>query len=101
MIQRALFKYISGKGKLPWSVARASFGSNKHNDHHDHKEQKQSIEFTQQPDKNNAGKVFFESITSTIKGIQHVNYIVESDSKITAQDKIGKKKISDLQIQSS
>jgi succinate dehydrogenase (ubiquinone) iron-sulfur subunit len=43
-------------------------------------------------DKNDATSKFFESVTSTLKGITHVNYIVEHDPNLSEADKKGKKR---------
>lgn len=38
-------------------------------------------------DVNDATSVFLESVTSTIKGIQHVNYIEEFDPNLSTEEK--------------
>ena len=43
-------------------------------------------------DRNDATSTFFESVSSTLKGITHVNYIVEHDPNLTEADKAGKKR---------
>lgn len=43
------------------------------------------------PDKNDATTKFFQSVTSTLKGITHVNYIVEHDKNITDEQKANRK----------
>ena len=38
-------------------------------------------------DQNDATSRFFDSVSSTLKGITHVNYIVEHDNNTSAEDK--------------
>jgi succinate dehydrogenase (ubiquinone) iron-sulfur subunit len=43
-------------------------------------------------DRNDATSTFFDSVSSTLKGITHVNYIVEHEPDLTAEEKAGKKR---------
>lgn len=43
-------------------------------------------------DKNDATSNFIESVTSTIKGILHVNYIEEFDPNLSAEEKAKRKR---------
>jgi len=55
-------------------------GAHKHDHHH------------QVEDRNDATSTFFESVSSTLKGITHVNYIVEHDSNLTEAEKAARKR---------
>lgn len=46
----------------------------------------------QAEDRNDATSTFFESVSSTLKGITHVNYIVEHDNNLTAEQKATRKR---------
>lgn len=43
-------------------------------------------------DRNDQTKVMLEALTSTLKGIQHINYIEEHDPSLTAEEKAKRKR---------
>ena len=42
-------------------------------------------------ERNDATSVFLQSVTSTLRGITHVNYVVEHDPNLTAEEKAQRK----------
>ena len=82
MIKKILFQHLRQKSQV--SFLRAGFSANNQSKYNE-----QTIE---EEDRNDATKRFLDSVTSTIKGITHVNYIVENDPTLTAEQKQGKKR---------
>ena len=82
MIKKISFQHLRQKNQI--NVFHARFASN-----HQSNFNQQVVEGE---DRNDATKIFLESITSTIKGITHINYTVEHNPNLTFDQKKGKKR---------
>ena len=74
MIGRKLPQAFPGFLAFPQAIIRS---------HGSHKEVQET---------NDATSTFLESVSSTIKGITHINYVEEFDKNITEAQKAGKKR---------